>query len=232
MPSPDQSALFDFATTESKITKLAPLPSDPNVIRIYVDDRVAARLPNSDIEALDLQPDAPFTNDIALAIDQCIARNKVRKKALALLSRRAYTIAALRERLEKNEFDDARIDEIIAEFVDDGWLDDRAFAGQYLDELLGKKPAGEALLLQKLMNRGVPEGVADAAIREAMRERDPIEAAFEAAEAKLRKRHDDDRATNLRNIDQFLARRGFDAEVRETVLRRLDLIDDAADMMP
>ncbi len=149
------------------------------------------------------------------------ALGAARRHVVRLLAKRAMTragvIASVRRR-GLGEDDAARV---AAELEKRGLIDDRAYAAAYVRGLLARKPAGRALLMAKLRQRGIEGTVARAAVESALKERDAGEDALELATRRLRVIGSTvDRAAAARRVYGLLARRGFEAEVCGEAVRK------------
>lgn len=101
--------------------------------------------------------------------DETVGR--ARDAALHLLSFRARSVTEMERRLRKKEFDDSVVAEVVAWLLDLGYLDDREFARQFLDERLRRRPRGPFALVRELQKRGVDRGTAEEVLDALMTER-------------------------------------------------------------
>lgn len=144
---------------------------------------------------------------------------------LWLLSRRAYTVAQLRDKLQGKHTDPAVIERVLARLEELALVDDRAYAHGFVRSR--RKRKGRLALRRELQHKGVGEDDIAAAL-------DPLDhaAQLQTAEALLHKHRwrfaKDDPRKNRAKAFAFLARRGFPAEVAGAALERaLDDPDDA-----
>jgi len=131
--------------------------------------------------------------------------------AYKLLSRRAYTRLGMARKLAgKGEPENAEI--VLDRLTESGYLDDRAFAQNYIQSRFASHPSGRRLLEMKLRAKGIPT----TAIREALDEIEPE--AEEAVAQNLAKK----KAATLKNLKptarkkrifQFLINRGFSPKI-------------------
>jgi regulatory protein len=154
-------------------------------------------------------------------------------RALDMLEARARGVAELRRLLIRKGEPAAEVDAAIDRLRDAGVLDDANFARQ----LTHSKAVGAGLsrrrIGQELARRGVARDVSNEAI-EAVFEEDAVdeEASIERlARKKLRMLTKVDEAARKRRLYAFLARRGYDADDIQRVLRivladQLDAIDE------
>jgi regulatory protein len=142
---------------------------------------------------------------------------KVRGAALALLGRRDYTAAELRQRLIDKEHAPADVDETIAALIDDGTINDRRVAASHVRVASQIKGRGRLRIRQELAARGIDRHTADALIAELP----PEDEAAAIAKFMARKRvPDKPTAIERQKLYQQLLRRGFTSEAISKALRR------------
>lgn len=208
------------------ITDIAPVASDPRLRLIRVGARSILTLRDVDVETLDLKVGAIWTEQIARAVAELLAAEKARRDALSALGRRAMATAELRQRLISRGHASEVADAIIAEFIEDGWLDDKAFALQFAEEILARSPTSRAMLRSKLEKRGLDAGLARSAASQTISESDELEAAVKITRARLDRAGEAAGSTIVRRIAGALARRGFEESVILAALDRLGLVTD------
>ena len=127
--------------------------------------------------------------------------------AYKLLSHRAYTRMGMARKLAGREGSE-NVETVLDQLTESGYLDDRAFAQNYIQSRVANHPSGRRLLEMKLKAKGIPT----TAIREFLDEIKPE--AEEAAAQNLAKK----KAATLKNLEpiarkrrifQFLLNRGF-----------------------
>ncbi len=87
--------------------------------------------------------------------------------ALALLGRRDFTEAALRERLLTRDHDEASVEHAVAKCVGYGYIDDHAWGLARATELFRRRPLGRAALLHDLRRYGLTPTMAEQVADEA-----------------------------------------------------------------
>lgn len=131
--------------------------------------------------------------------------------AYKLLSRRAYTRLGMARKLSIRG-EPENVETVLDQLTESGYLDDRAFAQNYIQSRVASHPSGRRLLEMKLRAKGIPT----TAIREALDEIKPE--AEEAAAQNLAKK----KAATLKNLEpiarkkrifQFLVNRGFSPDI-------------------
>ncbi len=139
--------------------------------------------------------------------------------ALRLLTSRDYAVRALEAKLGQRGFEQQQVFAAIKRLQEQGYLDDRRYAGRLIESARQSGRYVGYRLRQELQRRGIPRDLADellqgdgtedqmTAARQLVQQRYP---GFSAATADDRER---------RRIAGFLQRRGFRSE---TVFRLLD----------
>lgn len=158
-----------------------------------------------------------------------------RDAALNLLSYRARSVAEMEGRLGKKGFDDPVVADVVAWLLDLGYLNDRDFARQFLDERLRRRPRGPFALIQEMQKRGVDRTLAEEVLAELMDERgiDEAELARDTARRWLSRQSSrvarlleeggsgDDVLKARRRLYSHLERKGFRRGVVRNVLDRI-----------
>jgi len=145
------------------------------------------------------------------------------ERALDMLEARSRGVAELRRLLIRKGEPEADVDAAIARLRESGVLDDASFARQ----LTRSRALGAGLsrrrIQQELTKRGVSREISDDAIEEVFEDEGVDEAASieRVARKKLRMLTRVDDATRKRRLYAFLARRGYDSEDIQRVLKLL-----------
>ena len=142
---------------------------------------------------------------------------KVRGAALALLGRRDYTAAELRQRLIDKKHPRDEVDEEIAALIEDRTINDRRVATSHIRIASQIKGRGRMRIRQELAARGIDRHLAD----ELIAELPPEDEAAAIAKFLARKRFPAKPTTEeRRKIYQQLLRKGFTAEAISRALGR------------
>jgi len=149
---------------------------------------------------------------------------KVRGAALALLGRRDYTTAELRQRLIDREHPPADVDAVIADLVGDGTLNDRRVAASHVRVASQIKGRGRLRIRQELAARGIDRHLAD----ELIAQLPPEDEAAAIAKFMSRKRlPEKPTALERQKIFQQLLRKGFTSEAISKALRRTSTMSES-----
>jgi len=218
MPDP----LFENIPDGATISNIEPVASDPNIRRVKVNGRSVARLKASDVAALDLSVGQPWTEALGRAIQAAIAANRARKAALNLLGRRGYSRAELLDRLTRKGHDQTSARLAVEEMAAEGWIDEEEYARSVGRGVLGRKPAGHRLLVQRMVARRIDRDLARRVAEELLLDTNLVEAAAGLARKRLRAMKGIGPAATRRRLTGLLARRGFDSEIIQEALREVE----------
>ena len=135
-------------------------------------------------------------------------RHKAYLGALKYLGMRPRTRSQLQAYLLDKGFDAKVADEICQRCEDHGYIDDEAFAKQWVEERLRLKPRSSYMLRMELAQRGVDKAIAEDAVQGVSREAE-LEAARALIEKKARRITGAPNPDEERKLLAMLMRRGF-----------------------
>ena len=133
-------------------------------------------------------------------------------KAVSLLASRARTEQEIVSALRQNAYPEQTIARVMARLHEEGYIDDVAFAGQWVSARTAKG-MGARRIRQELRLKGVSQHDIDEAL-------DSVDAAVQAAEKASRGRDLSDPA-DRQKIIAALVRRGYDFSTAKTALQKL-----------
>ena len=140
--------------------------------------------------------------------------NRCLHAAMGLLARREHATAELRRKLRRR-FEPEEIESVLRQLTEGRYLDDRRFAREFLRQLLNTQSQGVRLLRVKLLKRGLDSDLVEESLNEL--ELDEVALAEESARLKLASLVGLPRENALRRLLGHLQRRGFRAEVAQSV---------------
>ena len=208
--------------SSSTITALKPIDAGARRWSVEVDGAEVAKIGHERLTALRLSSGMPWTEALARAVAEASGEDGLREYALRVLARHPCSRARMEDKLRRRGADEAARGALLAELERLGLLDDAALATGVVRSELARQPAGQRLLEQKLIAKGIERREARRAVDAALEGRDALADALEAGEKKCRtlERLPDANARR-RRLYAFLARRGFDGEVCAEAVRRL-----------
>jgi regulatory protein len=214
--------LFGESEDSEQIVAIRPTQRDANRATIRVGrpgdsatpgrkkPRVVATLTVRRIADLDLHVGQVWTDELAEQVQANVGVDKAMRSAMSRLSQRSMTGWMLRDKLKKQGHEHVVIDQVLERLAELDLLDDEQFGRSLIRDTMARKPAGPALLKQKLYQKGIRGAMADKLIAEATADRDEqAEAAIEFAKKKARSMAKLDKTTRERRLYGQLARRGF-----------------------
>lgn len=135
--------------------------------------------------------------------------------AVRYLARWDRTVAQVEQFLLSKGASASQAKQTISRLSDLRYLDDRAYAGRWIESRLVRQPMGRERLLAELQAKGIQETVAERAVREALREVDDDTLAKRALKSWQRKGR---RVTVLQAV-RLLRQWGFEEETIERTIR-------------
>lgn len=153
-----------------------------------------------------------------LAADQ---KRKSLQKALHLISIRPRSAAELKDRFKREGYFEETIEESLDYLQKNGYLNDELFAERFAKSKLQKKDIGEAMLRFELHKKGISKSIAENVIARIYGETPELDLAVKAGKKKLRTIRAADETSKKRKLYQFLAQRGFSADVIREAMEKL-----------
>jgi regulatory protein len=147
-----------------------------------------------------------------------------RAQALRLLERRSYSEVELTRRLqEKGDAPDVAA-ATVARLVEAGLVNDANYARQVARSFLVGRRASVRRVQQEMMRRGIARSLADEAVAETKVDEgigNEDESVERAARKKVKSLSGLDPQTRARRLTAYLARRGYEMDAIQKVVRRL-----------
>lgn len=153
-------------------------------------------------------------------VDELLGADQLQRaveKALGLLAYRPRSEQEVRRRLEP-AFPPGVVEAALERLRRLGLVDDQQFARYWVEQRLAFRPRGARALRLELLRKGVQAELAEAASQQGGDER---ESAYRTAAARARTLKAPDFPTFRRGLGAFLARRGFEWETINGVVRQL-----------
>lgn len=122
---------------------------------------------------------------------------KVRHRALLLLNERARSVHEITERLRSAEFEPQLVDDVVADLLRSGLLDDRVFAAEWARQRHETRGKSRRALLGELAVKGVDPAIAQEAVA----------TINDDSEEAIAREIADKKASGIRTVPQSLAER-------------------------
>ncbi|SDO58404.1 regulatory protein [Microbacterium sp. ru370.1] len=156
------------------------------------------------------QADAPAGADDVRERAEALLLRKLRSRSLSLSEARIAIRGV-------DGTDETLVEDLVARFVDLGYLDDAAFAEQLAMSAVERRGEGRRAVAETLRKRGIPRDIAEAALAELPD--DDAERALDFARSKVRGVEGKDYEASLRRLSGQLARRGYPSSVALTAAK-------------
>jgi regulatory protein len=189
-------------------------------VKLRVGRRVLAVLRPVDVAELELRVGSELHAARLEAIEARRMYVAGMDAALRLLRRRALSEAELTARLAGKGFEGECVASVVGRLRELELIDDRAFAREALRQTTSRLPAGERLMRELLDRHGVESDVAEEAVS-AERAASPgeDEQMRELIESRLKSMRSLSPEAQARRLLGLLARRGFEPEAAEQIIR-------------
>jgi regulatory protein len=183
---------------------------------IWLDGEKAFSLSLDLIAVAKLAPGRELSESAAAALREQDERAQAVEGALKLLSLGPRSERDLRLRLRRRGLGRGAVDHAVARMRELGYLDDAAFARSYVESRQASTPRSRRYLAFELRQKGVDKDVAAPALDNVSDE----EAAYRAAQRRMRSLRGLERAAFQRRLGSFLAARGFGYGTARAVIDR------------
>ena len=189
------------------ITDLKFQKRHANRVSVFLDGRYAFDVTAT--VAAGLNRGQRLTTEAAADLERDDARHRCYLAGIRYLGPRARSRAEIRRFLKVKGFEADAVDHALGRLAHQGYIDDLAFARQWVRSRRRSSPRGAFALRHELMGKGVAEGTISAALADI----DDLEAARAAGLKKSRQLVGLDARQFEIKLLRFLAGRGFSAEV-------------------
>jgi len=202
-----------------KITKIEKQKRRQNFYSLFLDGKYAFHLHREALSELKWKIGQEIDEE-EIKRGTCLEQIKeARDYAFLLLSYRARSCQEITERLLRKKYEREIIQEVVEELKRLHYLDDRAFAIEWVEmRLRGKR--GKRLIRQELLKKGIEKEIIDDSIDEGFKKIGPTEdeLAWQAIEKRIPRYQKLEKSKAYRRIKDFLIRRGFSLETTENTL--------------
>ena len=144
-----------------------------------------------------------------------------RRAAFDLLARKAWSLRELTQRLERRGAPDEVARAVVADLQSRGYLDDEGFARWWAQARAEARRVGSVRLRQELLAKGVPRGLASAAVEAAFEEVPELDRAMAAGRRRLTGLVRAGRGRVPARLADYLLRRGYPPAVAARVVKTL-----------
>ncbi len=225
-------------TVLSRVTAIRASADHPGLVELEIDGVVAGVLPKAEIDLDEIVTGLRSDDPRVIAARRAIDIRNTRTMALDLLANRGHAAAELVTKLQKRNVSDQVAHVVIEELLEDGWLDDAAFARERISAWRAEGKS-DADCRRRLSQAGVSNALITSALiasESVESSPSPEQDAANESLARIRRSIGGSDAADLRKIAARMSRRGFELDTIRAALRQSDLdesmLDDDLDTEP
>ncbi len=146
---------------------------------------------------------------------------KARAYVLRLLKYHPRTIFEVSDKLYRKGYKKEIIENLIKDFRERKYLDDKAFARLWVSSRMSLKPEGRYLLRKELQEKGVCADIIEEVLADTISGSDELEIARTVALNRKKVLGGIDKTKSKKRIYDYLLRRGFDFEMVYKVIKEI-----------
>jgi len=203
------------------ITAIRVQKKNPKRANLYLDDKFALGLSINTVQDWGLRRGMTLSDADLEALRRDERKQRAYTDALRLLNYRPRSVAEVRRRLRKRDYEEEQIEAVLSRLQEVGLLDDRAFARLWVENRRLNSPRGRRGLAAELRKKGVSSQVINEVLDETEGEWDEAAQALELARGRARALAGLERRVFFRRLQGFLARRGFASDIVFQVVRQV-----------
>lgn len=202
-----------------KITKIEKQKKDKHRYNIFLDGGFAFGLYEDTVLKFGLRTDDDIDEKKTEELKRFDEFNFGKKVAYSYLAYKQRSIKELKNKLKLKKISEEAVEKIIALLIEQKYLDDTAYAKNYLLDKLARKPAGKRLLKLKLMEKGIDKETVESIVSDNYSESTEEELAVRLIK-KYRQRLKGKDETEVRNkCYRYLASKGYDYDIISRVMK-------------
>ena len=205
------------------VTRLVAQQKNSNRVSVFIDGVFAFGV------HVDLVVEFGLHKGQALDIEvqrQMVSADRVRaarEAALVYLGYGPRTEREVRQKLTGSGYDDDVAEDTVARLRELGYLDDAAYARNYVEARFRNRGYGPGRLRGDLLRRGVAAPLIDAALEDLIEQDDVLDAARRHAEKRWpRLAAEADARKRRKKLTDYLVRRGFSYDIARRVIDELE----------
>lgn len=204
-----------------KITKIEKQKRRQNFYSLFLDGKYAFHLHKDVLFDLKWKIGQEVNQQEIKRVTRLEQLKEARDYAFLLLSYRGRSCQEITERLLRKKYEREIIQEVVEELKRLHYLDDRAFAIEWVESRL-KEKRGKILIRRELLKKGIEKEVIDDSISESFEKiaSNEDELAWQAIERKIPRYQKLEKSKAYRRIKDFLIRRGFSIDTTENTLNK------------
>jgi len=161
------------------------------------------------IQKYSLQGKSEISIDLLKEIKLESDYHRAKEYVTYLLSRSAYSYGQLLTKMKEKMYDQKAAVMALAEFKEDGLIDDALFARQFTESILRHKPAGRGYIIACLRKKNIPRELAKATVDECFEDINEVDLAVKLLRQRWRYFSKFELDTAQRKAYNYLSRRSI-----------------------
>lgn len=126
-------------------------------MKIYIDEEYAFTLYAGEIRTCGIEQGREIDPQVYRDIMEELLPRRAKLRAMNLLTKRPYTVAQLKDKLQMGGYPDTIVQEALAYVASFGYVDDERYARDYIES--GMERRSKRRIFADLLIRGVPEEI-------------------------------------------------------------------------
>lgn len=205
------------------ITKLAVQKHDTDRVSVFIEGAFAFGVHQDLVVKHRLRTGQVLSPDEQRALMEEDRVAKANAKALDYLAHKPRTELEVRRKLRQREFEEPVIDRVIERLCERGYLDDAAYAEEYVRRRFSHKGYGPVRLQMELKQRGIDRHLAETAVEALFEDKDERAAARAKAEKRWpRIAREKDLRKRRNKLYRYLKRRGYTYDTIQRVVDEME----------
>lgn len=205
------------------ITKLEVQKRNTDRVSVFIDETFAFGVHQDVVVKHGLRTGQALNVEEQRAIIAEEELVRAKQRAFDYLAYKPRTEAEVRRKLRRQDHPEATIDQVIERMYELGYLDDEAYARDYVHNRFSNKGYGPVRIQMELKDRGVDRHIAEAAVQDLFETADPLDAAREKAEKRWpRLAREDDPRKRKDKLYRYLKRRGYTYDTIRQVIDEME----------
>jgi regulatory protein len=204
------------------ITALEQQKNDASRTSVFIDGEFAFGVHQDLVVKHGLREGRTLTPEEQQEIERDEQYVQAKQRALDYLAHKPRTEEEVRRKLRRQDVPEAVIEDVVARLYELSYLDDEAYAEDYVRNRFASKKYGPVRIRRELVERGVDRHTADAAVDDLFAEKDVRAAARTHAEKRWDRLSDEEPRRRKQKVYRYLRRRGFTSDTINPLLDELE----------
>ena len=204
------------------ITALEQQKNDSSRTSVFLDGEFAFGVHQDIVVKHGLREGRTLTPEEQQEIERDDQYVRAKQRALDYLAHKPRTEEEVRRKLRRQDAPEAVIEDVVARLYELSYLDDEAYAEDYVRNRFASKKYGPVRIRRELVERGVDRHTADAAVDDLFAEKDVRAAARTHAEKRWDRLSDEEPRRRKQKVYRYLRRRGFTSDTINPLLDELE----------